>query len=273
MSLWSKIRGTAETIFQLGLGGPQLKNNSSVLEARNAGDSGFVVMRGATPVADNDLVTKQYADTLNKPIVVTAQFDGNNALPTNTGSEHFIVVSTTGPNATIGQVLWDDGLAVGTVAVLSALDGRSIYTSIAFAGGTVTFRAQAYYVWVAANTAWSLESSASLAGAVREIRYAITNANGAQDSATQIPAGAQVISAEVNITTPYSGGATISVGQAGGVSLLQLVGDNSPQAVGIYQVMEDTAWGGSPLAIRTTIAGAPAAGAGFTSVRYVVADA
>ena len=57
MSLRSKIRGTIETLFQLGLGGPQLKNNSSVIEARNSTDAGFVVVRGATAISGNDLVT------------------------------------------------------------------------------------------------------------------------------------------------------------------------------------------------------------------------
>lgn len=74
MSLWSKIRGTIETIFQIGLGGPQLKNNSGAIEARNAGDSAFAVVRGAAPVGDNDLVTKTYADTLaTRSIVTTSQ--------------------------------------------------------------------------------------------------------------------------------------------------------------------------------------------------------
>jgi hypothetical protein len=63
MSLWSKIRGTAETLFQLGLGGPQLKNNASVIEARDNADAAFVIVRGATPVAANDLTTKAYVDS------------------------------------------------------------------------------------------------------------------------------------------------------------------------------------------------------------------
>ena len=73
MSFWSKARGTIETIFQLGLGGPQLKQNtiSSVvgIDARNSADSAFVVARAGDPAsttgtanADNDLTTKHYSD-------------------------------------------------------------------------------------------------------------------------------------------------------------------------------------------------------------------
>jgi hypothetical protein len=56
MSLYRKIRGTIETIFQLGLGGPQLKNNAGAIEARNSADAAFAIMRGATAVAASDLV-------------------------------------------------------------------------------------------------------------------------------------------------------------------------------------------------------------------------
>jgi hypothetical protein len=60
MSIFSKIRGTIEQIFQVGLGGPQIKNNAGAVELRNSDDTDFTVVRGATPVGDNDLVTKAY---------------------------------------------------------------------------------------------------------------------------------------------------------------------------------------------------------------------
>lgn len=71
MSLWTKVRGTAESLFQLGLSGPQLKKNTGppvAVEHRDSADSGFVVSRGADPTSgvgtgsDNDHVTKHYSD-------------------------------------------------------------------------------------------------------------------------------------------------------------------------------------------------------------------
>jgi len=58
MSLFSKLRGTIETIFQIGLGGPNVKNNVGAVEMRNAADAAFVITRGADPVGANDYVTK-----------------------------------------------------------------------------------------------------------------------------------------------------------------------------------------------------------------------
>jgi hypothetical protein len=62
VSLWSKVRGTVETLFQLGLGGPQLKNNAGAIELRNAADSAFVIARGLDPAGATDLATKNYVD-------------------------------------------------------------------------------------------------------------------------------------------------------------------------------------------------------------------
>ncbi len=107
-------------------------------------------------------------------------------------------------------------------------------------------------------------------GPVTEIRTAIALA-ATTDSVTLIPANARVISAEFEIVTPYSALATVSIGQAGSLSLLQTTAQNNPQGLAgdIFAVFQDTAWGGSALVVRTTIAGAPAAGAGVTIVRYV----
>jgi hypothetical protein len=43
--VWRKLRGTIRTIFQIGIGGPNLKNSSGVLEVRNAADSAYADQR------------------------------------------------------------------------------------------------------------------------------------------------------------------------------------------------------------------------------------
>jgi len=62
MGLLQRISGIVDNLFQLGIGGPQLKNNAGVVEVRNSTDTGFAVMRTATPVGIDDVVPKAYAD-------------------------------------------------------------------------------------------------------------------------------------------------------------------------------------------------------------------
>ncbi len=174
MSVFSKIKGTIETVFQIGLGGPQLKNNGGSVDVRNAADTAFVAVRALDPVGANDAVTKGYAD---------------------------------------------------------------------------------------ANYA--------VTGVVREIRFALTNA-ASQSSATSIPANAIVSDIRLSVTTQYSAGSTISVGRTGSTSLLMATTDNLAQSTDMFQITQDTAWGGSALPVLVTVSGAPTAGVGTCTVIYSV---
>lgn len=269
MSLWAKVRGTIETIFQIGLSGPQIKNNSGNVDVRNSADTGYVIVRGGTPVGDNDLTTKSYVDQISKPIPATLQFNGNNTLPTNSATEQWYVVTTTGPNATIGQLLWDDGSATGTVTVMPALNGRVIGIQSAFVGGTITFLADSLYMWD--TSSWFNVSGSAVSGALRMIRLPVATA-AATSSATQIPANAVIQTAILEVTTPYSAGATISLGISGTATLFMLTTDNLPQASGLYKVDQDTSVGGSAAALLVTIGATPAAGASNAIVFYSVAN-
>ena len=59
------------------MGGPSgsgIKVNSDNFEARTAADDGYVIIRAATPVDSNDLVTKAYTDTKDAVIQVEVDF-------------------------------------------------------------------------------------------------------------------------------------------------------------------------------------------------------
>lgn len=61
--VWSKIKGIVGNFFYFDGGdGPLIKNNSGVVEFRNNADAAYNIVRGATPVAANDLATKAYVD-------------------------------------------------------------------------------------------------------------------------------------------------------------------------------------------------------------------
>ena len=90
---------------------------------------------------------------------VTAQISGASSLPANTGTAHYIIVTTTGGNGTIGQLYQDNGSSTGTVTVIPATAGNVIITTAAFTGGTISLAAFQEYVWN--GTAWTTLSSTS----------------------------------------------------------------------------------------------------------------
>lgn len=61
MGLFARLAGVVGSSFQVGgPGGPAWKNNGGSLDARNAGDSAYINVRGLDPVGAQDLVTLGY---------------------------------------------------------------------------------------------------------------------------------------------------------------------------------------------------------------------
>jgi len=273
MGLLDKIRGTIENVFQIGIGGPQVKNNSGVLEARNAADSDFVIVRGLSPVGDNDLTTKKYVDSAERAMVVKRQADCSSAIPVNTGVRGFVVVTTAGSGAAIGDVLFDDGSGSGTMEILSAVEGRTIAVTDALSGGTITFDPDSIYIWDEDGGSWiKIGDIGSVTGAIRTVEFALDN-SASQDSTFSIPANANILECRLEITTPYSGGAGIKVGNTTDDDLIMAENDNSPQAAHDYVVRQNTEWGGSASVVRATVTGSPAAGAGNLLVKFTTPNA
>ena len=269
MSLWSKIAGTIESVFQLGLGGPKIKNASGAVEARNSADNAYVVVRGADPVGNNDLTTRKWVETIATPTIVTALADCSVALPASSGIEHFIVVSVTGSGAVVGDLLYDDA---STVTIISAA-ARMIVTTVALVGGSINMAADSPYIWDTNGSTWVAAGPSGVSGAIREIRFNVALAT-PTDSATSIPANAVVTETTLDVGTGYTGGTTISIGKAGGsATLLQATTDNLATVVGTYQSMQNVDWGAGSAAVRVTIVGGPAVGVAKCIVKYTMHDA
>ena len=113
---------------------------------------------------------------------------------------------------------------------------------------------------------------AASTGALRVERYAITNVAD-QDSVFTIPANARILSCWVQVVTPYSAGGTISVGYTAALTAIMTTTLNDPQSAAIYVNDQDTAWDATARVVKTTVAGAPAAGAGFVVVKFTSPNA
>lgn len=270
MGLFQRLAGTVSSFFQIGnAGGPGWNDNAGSLDAKDSTNTTLVNVRVATPLAVgiNDAANKTYVDTTNRPFPTTLQFNGNNPLPNNSATEQYYVVSTTGPNATIGQILWDNGTSTGVVTVIPALVGNTLVTVTALSGGTVTFAATSVYVWTVGG--WvNISPATSLSGVTYMIRFALALVTA--DSVTSLPVGAVVYDARLDVTTPYSPGATIEIGTTGSLNQFQATTDNDPQVANLYSAPQDSVVN-APSVIVATVAGAPAAGTAEVMVLYALA--
>ena len=263
--------GIIGSVLKIGLGATQvrLKNNAGVIEARDKDDAAFVILRALSPVEDNDVVTKYYADSLEKPLIVKRQENCSAALPVNTAIRGWVVVTTAGTGAAIGDVLYDDGSDdASDMAIVAAVEGRTLAITDALSGGTISFDTDSIYISDEDGSVWvKIGDIGSVTGPVRVVRYAIDN-SASQDSTFTIPANARILDCQVEITTAYSAGGTISVGYEGALTEIQATTDNSAQDKATYSKEQDTAWDAAAKVVRTTVGGAPAAGVGVVIVKF-----
>ena len=93
--------------------------------------------------------------------------------------------------------------------------------------------------------------------------------NGASQALFTFPANAHIFAIWIQVTTPYSAGATISI-QGTMVPELFAPENNDPQTAGIYIVEDDfiNTYGTDGLLLIVT--GTPAAGAGLATIFYVL---
>ncbi len=178
MSIRSKIRGTLETIFQIGKGGPQAKNNAGVVEFRDASDAAFAIVRGADPVGNTDLATKSYVDA-----------GGGGGLPAGTGVVHV----TAGVGST-SLIVDADVTSVGVAKITGGPTGG-------FAGLTALAAGDAASVATASGDATTKANAAQAAAIAAAASDATTKANAAQAAAiaasdTSGAAAAAIVTAE-----------------------------------------------------------------------------
>jgi len=185
-------------------------------------------------------------------------------------------------HAALSNLTWTVSAHIGTAGSLALFDGAgaAAYLTGVTQGDVVYFDGTNWNrlppgtsgeflqtQGAGANPQWA-PASVSTSGALRTIRFAIGTA-ATTDSVTAIPAGSIVSRCQVSITTPYSAGATIEVGDTGGtVNLYMTSAQNDPQLANLYGLAQDT--NGVAATVRATIGGAPVAGAGFVSIWYSV---
>lgn len=172
MSLFERIAGVLSSFFQIGgPGGPGWNDNAGALEAKNSTNSAFAVIRGADPVASNDLVTLEYLNTagpvslpipnfqLHKVLI----FNGNvssGSVPTNDNHSGFATFSASGSTSA--------GTAPNALASTNVLTATARYRAF-----TTSTTGQIGIREGSALTAWR-GNAAGIGGFYFRARFAIT---------------------------------------------------------------------------------------------------
>ena len=241
---------------QLGKGGARVKNSSGVVEARDAADSAYAVVRGATPVGDNDFVTKRYFET-QANIIVTGQIDGGT--PPSPADGVIYIVTTAGGTYSLGELYRRESAAW---VEITPVDGTVISISSPLSGGTDEY-SMGRYMWDQDTTAWVFvgpvsETSKSLRAEVLTVAF---GDDGANNLGAEIPSGAIVTKVSVNVTQAFDGTApTLDIGDAGDPDRFMDQDEIDLKTIGVYVADVHYLYGGDTQALATLVADSSAAG-------------
>lgn len=175
----ASLAGTTSQTFQLqtGSSGVKLKNSSSVLEARNSADNAYAIVRGGTPVGNDDLTPKSYVTTAVSavsaaPLFSIVDYANNSTVSKSTSSiggpgtsgiyinlmaggaglictgVRVYWVSTT---RTIDVALWDLGAALSSASNTNSNAGRRANATQSCAAGVNTIAWGTPYTFVASD--------------------------------------------------------------------------------------------------------------------------
>jgi len=205
--------GIGSTV-ELGKAGAKVKNSSGVVEARNNADDAYAIVRGATPVGDDDLATKAWVEK-RYGISVVGQINGGSPPAASVLGQVFLC-TTAGGAYTLKYLYRDTG---STWEEIVPVEGMVIGITDALTGGTDVYSADHAYIWDADNTEWD-DLGPSVAGTdtkkieQRTVTVAYTD-TGANNVGAVVPAGAKVLEARVNVTQAFDGTTpTLTVGDA-----------------------------------------------------------
>ncbi len=253
----------------------------AVPSAAVLGMNGHALSNVSTDVVHGD---GTFGPLTTNSVALTAGGGTVNLTSTQSAAEQFIISGSTSTTFNFTSAARSNGV----VLVIANNGGTTqTITTNGLAGFVITSGSQQVCQWwngnvqpmIAQATAASFggvklggdisgtASAPTVPGAVKEIRIPIGTLTSYSSTAT-IPSGAYVQDVEVIITTPFSAGATISVGQTGSTSAFMATDGNNPQTAGEYVQFQDTPANASGLAALVTIGGSPAAGAGVVKVHF-----
>jgi len=259
--------GVGSTI-ELGKGGAKIKNSSGVVENRNNADDDYAVVRGATPVADNDLATKAWVEK-RYGIAVTGQIDGGSP-PAASSLGRIFICTTAGGAYTLNYLYRDTGAAWEEIV---PVEGQVIGVTDALTGGTVEFSADHSYIWDLDNTEWDdLGPSAGTDSGkydTRTVTLAHTD-TGANNIGAAVPLNATVVGVRANVTQAFDGTSqSLIIGDAVDDDRLMLAAENELDEAVLFDAVTEYTYGSSTQLVATLATTTPSQGQCKITVTFI----
>jgi hypothetical protein len=254
---------------ELGKGGPRVKDNAGVVEIKNNADNALAVIRGASPVGDDDLVTKRYMET-RAQVFVTGQINGG--APPAVVNGAIYICTTAGGAYTLKRLYRGEGGSWVDVFGGNPPEGLTMKVTDALSGGTDEYSADHIYVWDEDGTTWvDVGPDPTGTNNTKTARVSLTHLNtGANNIGSALPNNAVVLRVTAYVDQIFDGTTPVlEVGDAGDADRHMTTAENDLLTVGKY--ITDTyhlVTANNQLLATLTIGGVPTQGSVHIIVEY-----
>lgn len=232
MSIFKNILGVMSNLFRIGgPSGPNIKNNSGVVEFRNTGDTAYTKARALQIQSSNSVNDiPVLLDLMGHIPLIEFSFNGASAPAAGTNTSKFGFCHTTGGSYTVGDVVFDDGTTLTKINFVRAVLTTSSFT------GTISMNANGIYA--GSGSSWTLKGDGSSTDIgfdkVISIPYTYSDTN--KDSTTSIPADAIITGVKNKVTQAFNGTAPTCEIKVNGSTPLTIMAttENDLKTVGQY---------------------------------------
>lgn len=241
------LTGVSGTI-ELGKGGAKLYNNSGALEAKNNAEDALAILRSASPVGNNDVVTKQYLETYGLPKIYGYIYDNTGADSdefTSSAQEGLLAlaVDTVG-SFTVKKiyrlVTWDTDVSTSTWTEINPTESMTIATRVASPDATIDILGDHLYLYDTDTTSWvdmGPYSPVAITYINKNIRATVQFGTSSPVAVGNVPSGCIVTQIIVKVTTAFDGtDPTLSIGVSGTVEKFMSASEIDLKTVGTYIV-------------------------------------
>lgn len=263
------IAGTVE----LGKGGPRLNANGAVIEARDNTNANLVPIRAASPIGDNDVVTKSFMLTQANVSIIGEIYNVGGTptfYPAVFADTNVYICTQTVGSYTQKTLYWYNGTSW---AAIGSFPGMRISMTTNLTHGTDQYTVDHIYMWDATNSLWiDIGPASAVTKVVKTIRGTIAFGSSSPVSiGTAVPTGANVLEATVQVVTPFNGtNPTLSLGDAGTINSIMATSEIDLTTAGTYKADCYTPYLSATQLLATLAAGGSSAGAANIEIEYSI---
>jgi len=269
-NVFTKIRGIVGSFFTLGADGPGFKRSTdpsanALIEAKNNGDSAYVILRGKEVNQSNSLLNDlvPLIDLQGRIPNIHFAFDGESPPLPGANTGEFGFCHTTGGSYTAGQVVYDDGTSL---VIMPSKTTRHLTTEVEVTG-TISLIDNGIYALEGGTWVLKGDGTAGDRGLVKMIEVKFNYSSTTELSTTALPSSSSVLSARVQVEIAFNGSSP-SVAVTNGATSLMVAGDSYLAAIGIYEVPQNTATSAAVVTVTLT-GGGSTVGEGLVQIMYV----